>query len=89
MRHAHQIVQKDRNFIQAPVELPCAEYFWTIRIASASNIQPNPAVEGLVIVQTADYTGARSLESERRSLIWKVGCTDQPDESGESTEGTE
>ena len=80
---------KDRNFIQAPIELPCAEYFWTIRIASASNIQRNPEVEGLVIVQTTDYTGARSPESGRRSLIWKVGCTDQPDESGQSAEETE
>ena len=81
--------KKDRNFIQTPIELSCRECFRSIRNTPAGNIQPTPAVEGLVIVHTADYTGAHSPESERSSLIWKVGCKDQSGETGEGGESNE
>lgn len=77
---------RDRNTIRVPLELPCQEYFWTIRIASASKIVPDPAVQGLFRVDVEDYTGARSPESNKIPFIWKVGCPNQPageaDQSG-------
>jgi hypothetical protein len=69
---AYQV--RDRNFVFVPLQLGCQDYYWTIRIASASNINPHPAIEGLSVVEVVDYTGSRSPESERRPLVWQVGC---------------
>jgi serine/threonine protein phosphatase PrpC len=69
---AYQV--RDRNFVSIPLQLGCQDYYWTIRIASAGNIKPHPAIEGLSVVETVDYTGSRSPESERRQLSWQANC---------------